>query len=258
MAEKVLVVSKGSGFMVNAILENLRKQGYEVTMTEPTMEELNLHQEDAKIYVFFLGDYLAEIAEPLVFLKDLCVEKEKQLLVIGSQDEYEELCRTIPKPVLAGWLRRPLNMEELFEKLAGCVKQNEERERKKNILLVDDDPAYLQMVKGWLEESYRVVITTSGMQAITYMATHTPDLVLLDYEMPVTTGPQILEMMRSEVKSDGIPVIFLTGKGDKESVMRVLSLKPDGYLLKTMQKKEILEAIEQFFEKEKLKEKLSI
>lgn len=257
MAEKILVISKGTGFMVSAILENLKKQGYDPLITEPTMEALNTHQEEAKIFVFFLGDYLEEIAEPLVFLKDLCVEQEKQLLVIGSQDEYDVLTRTIPTPVLAGWLKRPLNMEELFEKLSGCVKNNEERQRKKNILLVDDDPTYLQMVKGWLEENYRVVITTSGMQAITYMATHTPDLVLLDYEMPVTSGPQILEMMRSEVKSDGIPVIFLTGKGDKESVMRVLALKPDGYLLKSMQKAEILAAVAQFFEKQKLKEKQS-
>ena len=92
------------------------------------------------------------------------------------------------------------------------------------------------------------------MQAITFIAKNTPDLILLDYEMPVTTGPQVLEMIRSEVSSEGIPVIFLTGKGDKESVTKVLSLKPNGYILKTVGKEKLLSQIDDFFEGKKAKQ----
>ena len=84
-----------------------------------------------------------------------------------------------------------------------------------------------------------------------YIADNTPDLILLDYEMPVISGPQVLEMIRSESKVDGIPVIFLTGKGDRESVMKVLAMKPDGYLLKSMERAKLLAAIDDFFEKQK-------
>ena len=63
--------------------------------------------------------------------------------------------------------------------------------------------------------------------------------------------PQVLEMIRSESKVDGIPVIFLTGKGDRESVMKVLAMKPDGYLLKSMERAKLLAAIDDFFEKQK-------
>ena len=84
-----------------------------------------------------------------------------------------------------------------------------------------------------------------------YIADNKPDLILLDYEMPVTSGPQVLEMIRSETKTDTIPVIFLTGKGDRESVMKVLALKPDGYLLKSMEKAALLKSLEEFFEKKK-------
>ena len=69
--------------------------------------------------------------------------------------------------------------------------------------------------------------------------------------MPVTSGPQVLEMIRSETKVDSIPVIFLTGKGDRESVMKVLALKPDGYLLKSTTKEALLKSLEEFFEKRK-------
>ena len=71
--------------------------------------------------------------------------------------------------------------------------------------------------------------------------------------MPVTSGPQVLEMIRSESGTSGIPVIFLTGKGDKESVMKVLALKPNGYLLKSMGKEELLKSVKDFFESEKIK-----
>ena len=46
-------------------------------------------------------------------------------------------------------------------------------------------------------------------------------------------------------------MIFLTGKGDRESVMKVVALKPDGYLLKTTDKETLLKSLAEFFEKKK-------
>jgi len=79
-------------------------------------------------------------------------------------------------------------------------------------------------------------------------------LILLDYEMPVTSGPQVLEMIRSETKVDRVPVMFLTGKGDRESVLKVLALKPEGYLLKSLNREQILTSVSEFFEKKHAEE----
>ena len=76
-------------------------------------------------------------------------------------------------------------------------------------------------------------------------------MVLLDYEMPIVDGKQVLGMIRSETEFSDIPVIFLTSKGDKESVMQVMDLKPDGYLLKTMPPEQIKKSVDTFFEKKK-------
>jgi DNA-binding response OmpR family regulator len=65
--------------------------------------------------------------------------------------------------------------------------------------------------------------------------------------MPVANGPQVLEMLRSESDSGTIPVMFLTGKNDRDSVMSVIDLKPVDYLLKTIDKKSLLEKLEAFF-----------
>lgn len=114
-------------------------------------------------------------------------------------------------------------------------------------MLVDDDLTFLNMMQAWLSMKYRITAVRSGMQAITYIANHTPNLILLDYDMPVIQVPQLMEMMRSEAGSSRIPIIFLTGKSDKESVMNVMKLHPDGYLLKSMTKEQIAGAIDNFF-----------
>ena len=85
------------------------------------------------------------------------------------------------------------------------------------------------------------------MQAITYLVQNAVDLILLDYEMPIVDGPQVLQMLRSEPMTAGIPVIFLTGIGTKESVARVMALKPQGYILKTTTRDELIEKLSAFF-----------
>ena len=121
---------------------------------------------------------------------------------------------------------------------------------KKKILVVDDSGAMLRNVKSWLEDRYQVILANSGAMAIKYLATNHPDLILLDYEMPVCDGKQVLEMIRSEMEFSDVPVFFLTGKNDKESVLSVSSLKPQGYLLKTMEPEKIVAIIDDYFEKQ--------
>ena len=118
---------------------------------------------------------------------------------------------------------------------------------KKSILIVDDDAQYLTMVREWLKDSYKVMMANSGMQAIKWLGKNKADLILLDHEMPVTSGPQVLEMLRSDPETSSIPVMFLTGKGDKESVMAVVALKPEGYFLKNISRQELLEKLKEFF-----------
>ena len=58
--------------------------------------------------------------------------------------------------------------------------------------------------------------------------------------MPVVDGPQVLQMLRQEKSTRGIPVVFLTGVGTKEEVERVLQLKPNGYVLKSTTREKLL------------------
>lgn len=123
------------------------------------------------------------------------------------------------------------------------------KKQKKKILVVDDSVFMRSALVKLLGDDYKVIEVSSSISAIQSITVNRPDLVLLDYEMPVCDGRQTLEMLRTEKATANIPVIFLTGRGDRESVETVKALKPEGYLLKTMPEDKIKEVIDNFFAK---------
>lgn len=120
---------------------------------------------------------------------------------------------------------------------------------KKKILVVDDSEFILEMMQKLFSNEYEVSTATSGLSAFRSITLCRPDLVLLDYEMPVCKGNQILEMIRSEKEFADIPIIFLTSKVDRESVEKVIDLKPQGYLSKALAPEMIKNEVNLFFEK---------
>lgn len=122
---------------------------------------------------------------------------------------------------------------------------------RKKILVVDDSSTIRNAMSQLLRNDYEVSLADSGVAAIRAITLDRPDLVLLDYEMPVCDGRQTLEMLRSEKSFAEIPVIFLTGQGDPEVVKKLLSLKPAGYLLKYLKAGDIKKKIDDFFAKKK-------
>lgn len=118
---------------------------------------------------------------------------------------------------------------------------------KKKVLVVDDSDFMLVAMRQILGSDYEVLTATSGLSAFRSITLDRPDLVLLDYEMPVCNGSQILEMIRSEQGFADIPVIFLTSRVDKESVRKVLELKPQGYLSKSLSPELVKKEVDKFF-----------
>ena len=250
MDKNILLISDGGGFMIDALANNLKKTaGFSITKAAPYVDEIKAGAADTGIILLYAGEYVHTSADVLVFLKDMCMEKKKILCVIGYDKELEVIGSIIPEKCITRRFLRPFDMRKLAEELETVTDpgSSEKPEKVKNILLVDDDGSFLKIMQAWLSPFYHVTIVNSGMQAITYLANNTPDLILLDYDMPITPGPQVLEMIRSEPASSGIPVIFLTGKADRESVQNVMRLKPQGYLLKTMKKQDILDSVNHFF-----------
>ena len=148
---------------------------------------------------------------------------ENVLRPVEHSSVYEAICR-----------RLHISKEELTEAEQG----------RKRVLVVDYNGPTLRMIKGMLEERYEVQLAPSGMKAMTSIGKLRPDLILLDYEMPVCDGRQTLEMIRADEELSDIPVIFLTSVNDREHIEKVLALHPQGYLLKPPVQEKLVQAIE--------------
>jgi CheY-like chemotaxis protein len=166
---------------------------------------------------------------------------------MGYEKEIDAVKQSIPKDMITLEFIRPIDINTMADALKEMLASNEENEAKKQLLLVDDDITFLKMMQKWLGTKYRVAATRTGPQALNYLAEHTVDLILLDYEMPLMDGPKVLEALRSKPETAKIPVIFLTGRNDPISVRNVMNLKPASYLLKSQNKEEILQSLGNFF-----------
>ena len=125
--------------------------------------------------------------------------------------------------------------------------QYEQAHQHKKILVVDDSATIRQGMKSLLEPDYEILLADSGAAAFRAISLNQPDLVLLDYEMPVCDGAQTLEMLRTVPEFEKVPVIFLTGRRDPQSMIKVMPLNPSGYLLKTLKPEDIRKEIDAFF-----------
>ena len=246
MDKKVLIIGQ-AGFMMNAIVNGIKKAEYEVEKTEAKIDVLDKTEALPRLVILYLDSGNASDSRFLTYLKDLVLEKEICLFLVGEPEEVGEVRSIVPEEAIHKVMLRPLNVNDLVSELDEAIKLGTEAEARKKILIVDDDPTMLRMIKSLLGEKYLVYVAGSGMNAITFLATNKVDLILLDYEMPVISGAKVLEMIRSEVSTQDIPVMFLTAKNDKESVMQVLALKPEKYLLKTMPPEEWMQNIDEFF-----------
>lgn len=160
-----------------------------------------------------------------------------------ENEQFENLIRPVDNTTIMEAVCRRLHMDQQ-EAQRDAAKERKEKTGKKTILVVDDNGTTLRTMKAMLEERYEVTLAISGAQAMTSIGKKRPDLILLDYEMPVCDGRMTLEMIRSDEDIQDIPVIFLTAVNDRANIEAVLKLKPAGYFLKPAVKEKLIVEID--------------
>lgn len=150
-------------------------------------------------------------------------------------------------------LKRPISNTQILECInellqTSCKKEKEvmpePKVERKCILLVDDNAMQLRVLNEMLKNKYDVLLATSGMKALTLIGKRIPDIIFLDYEMPMCDGKMTLQMIRELEEAKDIPVVFLTGVSEKEHIKAVLGLHPAGYLLKPASAETIYEILD--------------
>lgn len=189
---------------------------------------------------------------PIIVIAD----EENAAFLENESENYVDLI--ITRPVTIAMI-----YQKVFEIVDGIEKEKqrlleeerlrreeeEARNNRKHIVVVDDDKEVLKILKAMLEEKYNVTTMINGRMAERFLETKACDLILLDYQMPIKNGPEVFRDIREMDSAKDIPIVFLTGVADTEKIAEVLRLKPQGYLLKPIDKDRLFETIEKILGK---------
>ncbi len=125
------------------------------------------------------------------------------------------------------------------------------------ILIVDDLPKNLQVLGSILkEQGYQVEFATNGIQAIEWLKEKEFDLILLDIMMPEMDGFEVCKRVRAGEPNKNVPIIFLTAKTDKESVLKGYELGAQDYVTKPFDSRELLARVKTQIELKAAREEL--
>jgi signal transduction histidine kinase/PleD family two-component response regulator len=112
------------------------------------------------------------------------------------------------------------------------------------ILVVEDSPTQAAQIKYLLEgNNFKVVVTGNGRQALDWLSDHMPSLVISDIIMPEMNGYELCEKIKSEERTENIPVILLTALSDPDEVIDGLSCGADSFITKPYDKEYLISNI---------------
>jgi len=116
---------------------------------------------------------------------------------------------------------------------------------KKLVVMVDDSPVALQSVMNALSAYYRVATVPSAVKLFELLENNTPDIILLDIDMPEIDGYQLIQVLKFRPNTKDIPVIFLTGRTEQNAELKGLQLGAVDYIKKPFLPSDLLQRIEQ-------------
>ncbi len=242
----IMIIGAKESFLIRTLVKKLTDAGYNTFFVKSDVDPIAASWEKAALIIYYMDTAEKLNAVTTHYLRDQLSETDKRIILVGERGETDTVKKNIGPGLVLDVLYRPLQTESLIEVIRSH-QNGAANAAKPSILIVDDDATYLGVIRDWLRDYYKVSMANSGLQALKWLGSNKADLILLDYEMPVTSGPQVLEMLRSEYETASIPVFFLTGKGDRQSVMQVMSLKPENYLLKTITRDQLLLKLAEYF-----------
>jgi PleD family two-component response regulator len=140
-----------------------------------------------------------------------------------------------------------LTLKEALAKI-----EQDENTRKLRILAVDDAPVMIKTISSVLEPEYKVYGLTNPMMVEKFLGQITPELFLLDYEMPEMNGFDLIPYIRQFEEHKNTPIVFLTSIGTMETVSAAATLGACDFIVKPFQADNLKEKVAKHIIRKKL------
>jgi two-component system, OmpR family, phosphate regulon response regulator PhoB len=110
-----------------------------------------------------------------------------------------------------------------------------------HILIVEDEAALVELLRYNLEkEGYRVSVAVDGEEGLTAIEESKPDLIILDWMLPLVSGLEVCRQIRRKATTRGLPIIMLTARSEETDRVRGLEVGADDYITKPFSPSELM------------------
>ena len=253
-------------------------EAFEALTTSPRYEDVIRHAVyfAPEVFVYCLSNESRDDIIQMVSVKSkLNRMGQIPMVIIGTQEDCEEF-EAIAVNTADLALYRPVSVSTIQEKIIRLLKERRFQEavnvqgaqtaggtsapgtrdkvkhpaassggnlQRRHVLVVDDNTMMLKTIKDHLQGQYDVATAINGKAALKFLMKKKTDLILLDYEMPGENGVAVMEKLRSINGAKDIPIVFITGVTDADKIKEALVLKPQGYLIKPIDRDKLLDKI---------------
>lgn len=165
------------------------------------------------------------------------------IMLTGRNDRYAVMNSLVMG--IDGYLLKPISKDTLIETVMEAYHKKTEKSNTKIILAIDDDMSYLKHLNSFLKDTYHVVMINSARLALDYLSNHVPDIILLDYKIPLFNGVTLMRLIQQNSLCQNVPFIILSGALNVEVLKEFYPYKPAAVLAKPVEKEVLLEHIQQ-------------
>jgi len=113
------------------------------------------------------------------------------------------------------------------------------KKNRSKLLVVDDEPFNIELIEGYLCSDYEIITACNGEEALDKIQSEDPDMILLDVMMPGMNGFEVCKIIKSDVKTQFIPIVMVTALSEREDKIRGIEVGADDFLAKPIDKEEL-------------------
>lgn len=249
-ARRILVIDADPGFSrqitIEAIGQGMRSDS--VIGTPAARSAINRERPDLVVLDLSRPDGARDGLALMAELRDS--DPPVPVLVMTSRDTFTDRVE-VARLGGRGFLQKPLSPTSLMQAINRVLDQR--RATRASVMVVDDDPVVLATLRDLLEpEGFRVTTVDGPLRFWNALAEATPDILVLDIEMPHVSGIELCRVVRNDPRWAALPVLFLSVHSDPDTIYRVFAARADDFVSKPIVGPELITRITNRLERTQL------
>jgi len=169
--------------------------------------------------------------------------KDIPIVFLTGKEDRATVLRCIGKGA-DGYLIKPVSKDSLISMINEIIEKYDKYKSNSTILMIDDDVDFLKIAKVKLSKYHKVLTVNSGKTALDYLISHSVDLIILDFFMPLYDGGSIMNILKSRESTRDIPVILVTALSHDEAITACAKNVPEEILTKPVDMDRLLGSIQ--------------